>query len=203
MSSTRKRDPEATREAILNAAEALILEKGFSGTPISAIASKAGVTKSLIHHYFGSKSGLWSAVKMRRLSEYSAHQMRLLESSEGDENLLRNSIVAYFRFLQSSPDVLRLITWVSLEDEPLCMEEQRELFELGIRRLEEAQQAGMLRKDIPAPFMLVSFLSLAQGWFREGRAKDMAFLGVEPGPETDERYLEAMLKLFFEGVAPR
>src|SRR5690606_25552520 len=54
----RRRDPDATRAEILEAAEQLFLQDGFGRTSISAIARLAGVTKSLIHHHFGTKEAL-------------------------------------------------------------------------------------------------------------------------------------------------
>lgn len=46
------------RPAILAATLKLISEKGFHGTPISQIASEAGVSAGIIYHYFDSKEDL-------------------------------------------------------------------------------------------------------------------------------------------------
>ncbi|MBC8072705.1 MAG: helix-turn-helix transcriptional regulator, partial [Deltaproteobacteria bacterium] len=64
-SAARRHDPEASRAAILDAAEATFVEKGFAGASMSEIAERSSVTKSLIHHHFGSKEALWSEVKRR------------------------------------------------------------------------------------------------------------------------------------------
>ena len=69
--TTQQRNPEATRASILEAAEEVFLEKGYSAAALSAIARRAGVTKSLLHHHFGSKEGLWHEVKLRRFSHYA------------------------------------------------------------------------------------------------------------------------------------
>lgn len=203
MSSPQKRDPAATRRTILEAAEALILAKGFSATTVSEIAKQAGVTKSLIHHHFGSKEALWSAVKLLKFEDYHQRQVGMLRDSSNKENLLRDSIVAYFRFLQAHPEVTRLMAWVSLEGETPCAEEQKELFELALHRLEEAQAAGLLRRDVRPAFILISFLSLVQGWFRAHSAEEMALLDLADDAATDDDYLDALLKLFFEGALPR
>ena len=71
MAPKQQRDPEATRAALLEAAETLFLEKGFGNTSLSEIGRQAGITKSLIHHYFGSKEGLWREVKTRRFMQYA------------------------------------------------------------------------------------------------------------------------------------
>ncbi|HET9565662.1 MAG TPA: TetR/AcrR family transcriptional regulator, partial [Mycobacterium sp.] len=61
----RKRDPERTRERILDAAVVEFGEHGFSGARISAIAARAGVNQQLISYYFDSKEGLYRALQDR------------------------------------------------------------------------------------------------------------------------------------------
>src|ERR1035438_7531682 len=57
-------DPRAedTRTAILRAAMAEFAAFGEVGARTDAIARAAGVNKALLHYYFGSKEGLYSAV---------------------------------------------------------------------------------------------------------------------------------------------
>lgn len=60
---TRTRlEPEARRDQILVAAEALFRESEYSSVPLAAVAERAGVTRGLVHHYFGSKRDLYLAV---------------------------------------------------------------------------------------------------------------------------------------------
>ena len=59
------RDSEATRCAALDAAQHLFAEKGFAGTSMRDIAALSGVSQPLIHYHFGSKEGLYRAVKER------------------------------------------------------------------------------------------------------------------------------------------
>ncbi|MFC5184263.1 TetR/AcrR family transcriptional regulator [Actinomadura harenae] len=50
-----------TREQILTAARTMFAEKGFDGASLRAIAREAGVDPALVHHYFGSKEGVFVA----------------------------------------------------------------------------------------------------------------------------------------------
>jgi AcrR family transcriptional regulator len=59
---TRTRDPEGTREAILQAAFQEIYRSGFRSAGLDAILKGAGVTKGALYHHFGSKAGLGLAV---------------------------------------------------------------------------------------------------------------------------------------------
>lgn len=58
----RRRDADATREALLRAARRRFVVLGFERTTTRSIADDAGVNVSLISRYFGSKEGLYSAV---------------------------------------------------------------------------------------------------------------------------------------------
>ena len=59
--TTKPRDGEATRAAILAAAQAQFGEQGFERTTIRSVATAAGVDPALVMHYFGSKAGLFAA----------------------------------------------------------------------------------------------------------------------------------------------
>ena len=58
----RTRDPGKTRERILDAAQALILDHGFGATTVDAVVGKAGITKGAFFHHFASKSDLARAL---------------------------------------------------------------------------------------------------------------------------------------------
>src|SRR4051794_40847677 len=57
-----RRQPEASRSAILKAALAEFAQHGVAGARIDAIASAAGLNKALLYYYFGNKDGLYTAV---------------------------------------------------------------------------------------------------------------------------------------------
>lgn len=199
----RKRDPDATRAAILDAAEGLFLKLGPDATPVSQVARQAGVTKSLIHHHFGSKEGLWSELKRRHFEQYYEAQKGMLTSAQGAAELLHDSIIAYFRFLQSDPRSVRFMSWRFVEVDDTCFADEDELFELGIEKIQEAQVEGTLRPDIEPLFMIKAFLSMTLQWFQ---TKPMLRQMLEDPAEIDEmeeKYLQDIVKLFLEGVLPR
>ena len=203
--STRIRDPEATREAILDAAEEAFLTTGFAETSTSSIATRAGVTKSLIHHHFGSKEGLWDAVKVRRFSIYSAQQMELLRQQEPSAELLRESMKMYFRFLRENPELVRLMAWMFLEQaaDEECADLDRELTLAGIEKIKQSQERGDLRDDLNPGFILFTFIGIAQHWYQDKRWM-LDKIGLSADSEAiDEAYLEDAVKIFFEGVLPR
>ena len=57
-----ERDPEATRQALIEAAFLEIYRSGFQAASLESILNKAGVTKGALYHHFGSKKELGYAV---------------------------------------------------------------------------------------------------------------------------------------------
>ena len=56
-----RRQPEASRNAILQAALAEFAQEGLAGARVDAIAEAAGVNKALLYYYFGDKDALYAA----------------------------------------------------------------------------------------------------------------------------------------------
>ncbi len=198
----RRRDPEATRAAILEAAEELFLTAGLAETPTSRIARHAGVTKSLIHHHFGSKEDLWDEVKRRHFDNYYEAQKQMLSSSQGTAELLGESLIAYFRYLQNDPHAVRFMSWRFVETEDPCLAQEDELFALGIERIREAQEAGELRADIDPLSMIKAFLAMSLHWFQT-KPLLCQMLGPDADVEAvEETYLDDVVKIFLDGVRP-
>ncbi|MEM9290986.1 MAG: TetR family transcriptional regulator [Acidobacteriota bacterium] len=200
---TARRDPEATRTAILDAAEECFIARGLGETSVSAIARKAKVTKSLIHHHFGSKAKLWEEVKQRRFAEYAERQLEMLEQSEPEAGLLKESLSLYFHFLKANPSLVRMVTWMYLEEDEECIDMNRAVLEGGTEAIRQGQEIGQIRDDVDPRFLLFVFLAIAEHWF-QFRNTVCSHLEIDGSPEErDQTYFETMTKIFFEGVLPR
>ncbi|QXV56970.1 TetR/AcrR family transcriptional regulator [Amycolatopsis sp. TNS106] len=62
----RKRNSAATKEAILQAAMKLFVDRGFDAATVRDIADLAGVNQALLFRYFGSKEELFDVAVSRR-----------------------------------------------------------------------------------------------------------------------------------------
>ncbi|WP_163558845.1 TetR/AcrR family transcriptional regulator [Halomonas sp. NO4] len=197
--TVQTRDPERTRTRLLDAAEALFVDQGFSAVRLSALARSAGVTKSLIHHHFGSKEKLWEAVKDRAFERYFTAQMAMLEEAgEPDAALLRSSVEAYFHFLRDNPGVVRLFAWTHLEGDDTCSELDAKLVGAGAEWVRQAQQRGLLRGDVNPTHVIAVFVMACTQWF-EAKPHHQQW----PGMGSDEAFLADFLTIFMEGVTPR
>jgi len=70
------------RTAILDAAERAFAEVGFGGVSVRAVARAARVNQALIHHFFETKEGLFTAVIDRRADEINRSRAAALDALE-------------------------------------------------------------------------------------------------------------------------
>jgi TetR/AcrR family transcriptional regulator len=198
-----KIDGDRTRTSILSAAQDLFVAHGFAATSMATVAKQAGVTKSLIHHHFGSKRELWDAVKAVVLEDYQRQQRQMLSERTPDLSLVEDSLVIYFRFLQGNPHVVRLWTWMVIEGDKECAAITQELARSGVAVLRRSQELGFVRKDIEPEYVLAQFFTLVRGWFNERDIMRTSVLQNVPEETCDERYLRATVKMFMDGLSPR
>lgn len=64
------RDPERTREIILEATEKVVLQKGIGPTTIEEVASRAAVSKGGVLHHFPSKNALIVGLAKRLIDRF-------------------------------------------------------------------------------------------------------------------------------------
>ncbi|MCX6397409.1 MAG: TetR/AcrR family transcriptional regulator [Propionibacteriales bacterium] len=65
----RRLEPDARREQILECAVRLFGERPYDAVSTGDIADEAGVTRGLLHHYFGTKRGIYLEVVRQMLAE--------------------------------------------------------------------------------------------------------------------------------------
>ena len=64
----RTQPPEVRREQLLDAAAAVIVEKGFASTTVADVAERAGVAKGTVYLYFDTKEDLVTGLQARYAS---------------------------------------------------------------------------------------------------------------------------------------
>ncbi len=71
-----------TKERILDAAERLFADEGFSATSLRQITAEAGVNLAAVNYHFGSKESLLTAVFERRVVPINQERLRRLDELE-------------------------------------------------------------------------------------------------------------------------
>lgn len=149
----RKRDPERTRERILDAALVEFGEHGFAGARINAIASRAGVNEQLISYYFDSKEGLYRTVQGR-------WQATSADTSE-PELPIAEVVAAFLRLNVEQRFYARLLVWDGLADTGSDADDSDGYFSGMVEELRRRQRAGELADDLdPAYVLLLLFAAV-------------------------------------------
>ena len=100
------RNPERTRKSIMDSAEELILQYGFSGTTVSAVIEKAGVTKGAFFHHFDTKVDLGHALVERYAALDAEHLERTMTRAERLSRDPLQQLLIFIDLLKEEMDAL-------------------------------------------------------------------------------------------------
>jgi len=73
----RAEQVERNREAVLDAARRVFLDRGYGGATVDAIAEEAGFSKGVVYSQFGSKADMFMALLEQRIAERAAQNERI------------------------------------------------------------------------------------------------------------------------------
>jgi AcrR family transcriptional regulator len=150
----RQRDPERTRQRILDAATAEFGAHGYAGARIRAIAARAGVNQQLVSYYFDGKEGLYEAMSQ----QWQQRQRELAPPGTPMPELLRRYALEVLR----NPEGVRVLAWSGLQytgpdDDP---SRTRFLAE-SVDELRALQQVGRLPAEVDPACLLVMLMAAA------------------------------------------
>lgn len=189
MGDKRRRDPEGTREALLDAALQEFSQHGLAGARTSEIAARAGVNKQLISHHFGGKEGLYRALVDRWLAEERDYG--------GEETPLADLAAAYVEDGARHRDLHRLLLRASLDGE-----------ELGggvgpddLAAMRRRQAAGEVTADLDPAFVLLALQAVAAaGVVFGGDVRRLT--GLDPASEAFARWHAGQLRRLVARLRP-
>ncbi len=148
-----------TKERILDAAEAIMLEKGFNGVGINEILKSVGVPKGSFYHWFPSKEQFGAELINHYGTDSIAYKKRWLTDRETLPNALER-FIAYMEsamscFSEKDCQQVCLIVKLSAEVSSWSdtMRQTLEKFyaqalEIYQATIEEGQAQGSIRKDL-------------------------------------------------------
>jgi AcrR family transcriptional regulator len=194
----RHRDPERTRQALLDAALAEFAAKGLAGARVSEIAKRAGVNKQLISYHFDGKQGLYDALAERWLAD---------EREFADPALpLGELVAAYARVSVEQRELTRLFVRECLDDAQLpaavAGEEAPGEEPAEVADLRRRQQAGELDPRLDPAFVMLALQGAASaGVAFPGDVR--RFTGLDPASEQFAARYGEQLALLVGLLAPR
>jgi TetR/AcrR family transcriptional regulator len=149
---SRRRDPERTRQAILDAANGEFGTYGFDGARVMRIAAAAGVNHQLITYHFGGKKGLHEALSERWL----ARSTTMISAAEPFAEIVRG----YVRWPHEDKlATIRTLVRAELDGRPLPSDEQVARLLFIVEETRRKQARGEIRDDLDAGAVTLAFFA--------------------------------------------
>jgi len=175
-----KRDAEATKKRLLDAAETEFANKGFAGARLGAIAAAAAAQQALVHHYFGDKEGLYAAVLTRAVEATTSEGWGILQGipaaaprgkkrAKGlDLPALRALTDAFaaslLRFFATHAALLSIVRHDARAGGELTRElvtrTSKPMFDIVVAMMEDLARRGVVRRDIDVRQLCVSVFAM-------------------------------------------
>jgi AcrR family transcriptional regulator len=180
MARRTKQEADETREALLNAAEHVFLERGVARASLDEIARVAGCSRGAVHWHFGDKLGLFLALDERLvLFQDEACQVLRCEDDCLPLPAMAESIVAAMTRLEQDEHRRRLLTVMLqrceyVEEMAPALDRRREadarMRALLRRYFERAAERGEVtscwKPDHAATFLHALITGLLMEWLR-------------------------------------
>jgi TetR/AcrR family transcriptional regulator len=197
--------PENTRDNLLDAAITLFARYGYEPVTTGAVAEAAGLTQSMVHYHFGSKSKLWEAAidrLMRRRGQMfraTARDLAGLEPVEKLKLLTRRLVEAN----AANPDYVRIAMHEAMARSPrlkwLTETYVASTFRVFDETVREAIAAGAIR-DLPVPDVTNAVTSAATLTMSLGGLIEELY-GIDTAdPDRVASFSDSVIKILFDGL---
>ncbi|MGV3563538.1 MAG: TetR/AcrR family transcriptional regulator [Nocardioides sp.] len=192
----RRGRPGHDRTAVLAAAVALFIRKGYDATTIDDIAKSLGVTKSAVYHHVDSKEELLSAALAEALDELDATVAAATEADGPATQRLHEAVRRSVEVLVAHQPAVTLLLRVhgNTATEVAALERRRRIDRALAGLVREAVEERGLRGDLDPDVvsrLLFGMVNSLVEWYRP------------TGPVSGEQLAEALTALAFEGLDAR
>lgn len=182
-----------TRRRILDTAERLFAEKGYSGTTLRDVASASGLRIPSLYNHFASKDSLYAAVLEQGIAPLLEAMTEYLQA--GDARTDRREFTRHmFGLLAQRPQLPRLVQHEILDGGEVLSPLLSEWFKPTLAKAEEVIRAlpGAQRwESEQIPLLVLALYHLAVGAFTIGplyEALDREDLRAENALEMQTRF---------------
>ena len=161
---------EQTTQKLINAATALILQKGYAGTTIALLAKAVGMTKGAIYHHFANKEAILRSV-IAHVRNTWEREVGSRVPLQGDAITKLNALFEYqTQLINSDPTLCLLVRELMLESDAVTQEIRHEVSNIYedfgafiCDILVSGQEAGIIRSDLSATDISKSLVTIISG----------------------------------------
>jgi len=203
----RKRDPEATRQAIMAVAAEMFAELGFDGATVERIARRARVNKAMISYHFGGKRQLYRTLIGDSFQLLGRRLDEIQRSGAGPEDRLAAFLAAFREVAQRRPAFPPLMLREAIGDgrhlDPKDLQHFLRVYRVIQEILEQGAGLGRFHRINPA-IVQIGLIGSLTFYFSTGglRRRVLEQLRLEPGDFTETEYLAYLHSVVVRGLAP-
>ncbi len=186
----------ATRERILDAAEALFAEHGLAGTAVRDIARDVGLTAASLYNHFAGKQELYEAVLARGVQPL-IEMMQRIDGQDRTSDARAALIEDIMKHLGGRPHLPRLIHHEVISGgsylAKLGRTWLRPLIATGIAEMKREEEPNWSEEEFP--LVITAWLNLVFGHFAMAPILSVVFDTDPLAPESIERQTRFLQKL--------
>ena len=152
----RQRDPERTRQEILDVALSEFARNGYAGARVDEIAARTRTTKRMLYYYFTSKEQLYIAVLERAYSTARDAERQLDVDHLEPVSAIRTLAELTFDHHESHQDFISLVAIENIHraefivQSPALAELNTPAVAVIASILERGRESGVFRRDVEA-----------------------------------------------------
>src|ERR1700742_3691246 len=149
--------PATAAERILSAAMREFAKYGFAGARVERIVSRADVSPRSLYYHFGSKRGLYDAVRERLRSQHFEDFVRGVTDEPLIDRLLANIDVA---MTQRWQQWARMLMWEALDGGADSSPYPEDTVPGDLLAIRAAQERGEIDPDIDPHMLTMAFIAI-------------------------------------------
>lgn len=198
--SARPEPERPARERLIAAGSKVFWDKGFGGASVREICDQAGTSSNMIHHYFGSKQGLYDEILAGFSESLLVVPIRIIsEPPHNRENLIARLEIFVTETLEAiiaQPELFKLVVREKIIFAVFATyHQQLQAF------LQSAQKAGIVRAALDAEMLTGLILDrLGNQILYEPWIKEFSGSSIVTDADYRKRWLRANLDLILHGI---
>ena len=203
-------EPTFDREHALRVALRVFARDGFEGASVRQISREVGVSHTLLHHYFGSKTELWQACIDHSFGAIGAELLPRVGRLSGELSILQQVhalVVQYVMLASKFPEGFQIVTYEGARGgerlDYILDNHVRRFLDVTQRMVKTAGDLGLVRK---VPWASLFFLVFSGGPALFALGEFAKGIGARPEGMTEREFLEqhaqATADMFVAALAP-
>lgn len=199
-SQAKSSQPHSARERLITSGSVIFSKKGFGGSSVREICEHAGTSSNMIHHYFGSKRGLYDEILSMFSEQVFTVPLRIINTPPETREILVTRLEIFIeetlQALIENRDLYRLVV-----QEQVIFSVFEHYSDKFIAFLDAAKANGIVRPALDSAMLTGMILDrlgnqvLYSSWMKKTTGtsilEDAAFR---------KRWLKANLDLFLNGM---